>query len=765
MADPGEANTILKILSGTQSGAEVSLAKGEYLIGSGPDDDIQIIDVSLRPGHAKLRVSPGKIEISAAAGSLKTANGISLDANSGWQEIEPLDTITAGTTRFALGPPTAHWESVTEAEVPAGQERPAPARKKPAPVPPGIAEWLPRGRQLAIPIAALVLLVGFAAWQLSSARIAQFPFGRSNNQSEVELLREALAQLPFAQNVTVRQDVDYSIFVSGYVDAPVERRAVIATVERTGIPARVRVSVLQSIRNEVESLIKSENVSVTATVTPKGEVILDGVILDQAAEAKFVELVKDRLIGVSKIESRIKTAKSLLADVERLAQVSQVSSWILLRNDRDLLEVTGAIPAEKIDAWLGFLQAYAKRYAKDIGLRSFVQLQGVGLGGPAGRGGRPFVIGGRSGPQDGSDIELDVERLQQGMYGSSDVLVGGTPHSIPADVPMNPPPPPAPRNPGPTSSIAPGTSNIPPSLGRVATPASAPAPSAVTDRPDGGTNTPGGTLNRPSQETVPAPSPNNAQAESSANTQARGPGNTSDDNPIHNDRRSAANDLVIQARELLEQWRDNKLGSDANARAFKLALDALASGGPIGVPDGSNLADRYLPLLAVRPTGGSDACWDDSQLTPATIPAVLFWLDLLSVSDAVSLTFFDMEKQALLLEAALNPRRVAKCATKIASDGKKPRINSLYLAEVSRNPEFVRFLSRDLKPFSLDITGASVGPNGRFVQIRSGRKYIEGAAPDRASRLAIVGELGVAIQLKDGMSTIVFGPEINWLAD
>jgi len=54
-------NTILKILSGTQAGAEVSLVKGEYLIGSGSDDDIQIIDVSLKPGHAKIRVAAGKI--------------------------------------------------------------------------------------------------------------------------------------------------------------------------------------------------------------------------------------------------------------------------------------------------------------------------------------------------------------------------------------------------------------------------------------------------------------------------------------------------------------------------------------------------------------------------------------------------------------------------------------------------------------------------------------------------------------------------------
>src|SRR5262249_24606756 len=152
---------ILKILSGVQSGVEVSLASGQYSLGSGNDDDIQIIDVSLKAGHLKLRISPGKVEISAASGSLRTVNGIVLDADSDFQELEPLDVITAGTTRFALGPPTALWASITEidkAEQPA-----APARKrKPKPVAAGPAvPWLQRGRKLAIPIAALVLLAIF----------------------------------------------------------------------------------------------------------------------------------------------------------------------------------------------------------------------------------------------------------------------------------------------------------------------------------------------------------------------------------------------------------------------------------------------------------------------------------------------------------------------------------------------------------------------------------------------------------------------------
>ena len=38
---------------------KVALRDGVYALGSGSDDDIQLIDVSLRPGHARLRLAGG----------------------------------------------------------------------------------------------------------------------------------------------------------------------------------------------------------------------------------------------------------------------------------------------------------------------------------------------------------------------------------------------------------------------------------------------------------------------------------------------------------------------------------------------------------------------------------------------------------------------------------------------------------------------------------------------------------------------------------
>lgn len=749
----GASNTILKILSGVQSGVEVSLANGQYSLGSGNEDDIQIIDVSLKAGHLKLRISQGKIEIAGASGSLKSNNGVVLDNDTDFHEIEPLDVITAGTTRFALGPPTALWSSITNID--GGEPAAPPARKRSRLA--AIAEtgWLQRARKLAIPIAAVVILVVFATWQLSSTRM-NIGFNRGSGPSELEQTTAAVGQFPFARNVDVKQEVDGTIYATGYVESPVERRAVAGAIEKTGIPVRVRILVLQSLRNEVENLAKSENMNVTSTLSPKGELTLEGVVLSEDAANKFVDLVRDRILGLARVESRLKTSKSLLAEVEKLAQVSQIHQWVLLRDAHDVIEASGAIPIEKIDAWAGFLQSYAKRFAKDIGLRSYVQLQTVQMTAAATPGSRDqaVVIGGQK--TDSNDITLDVERLKVGAYAPKDVLVGA-PQLADQAQPNSPV----------TAARLLETDNIGPLLvkddARMERPAVTMA-SATTETT---------TATIPTRDVKPVSAQNVSEGAAKppeAGGGSTGAGSSASQANSGSPLRSGG-DLTSRARQLLEDWRENGLRHNSRDEAFRLALERLQKGGQPGAAadserDRQQFVEQYLPLLNVRRTvdAGGPPCWEDAHLTQANLPAAVFWLDLLSVSDKLSLSTLDQDTQALLLEAALNPKRVTQCAQKIPG-GAATSAKSLYLTEITRNPEFVRFITRDLQPFALDITGASIGQQERFIQIRSGRKLQEGAAPSRASRLAAVGELGVAIQVKNGLSTVVFGQEMTWLAE
>ncbi|MFT0891977.1 FHA domain-containing protein [Pseudochelatococcus sp. G4_1912] len=406
--------TILKILSGVQSGVEVSLSPGLYTLGSGGDDDIQIIDVSLAPGHLQLRVGAGAIQVKAAAGSVRTGNGIALDPDSEWHEVEPLDILTAGTTRLALGPSTAAWTSVTDIDdekAPAEKEEAAPERQT-------LSDILARIdlRKQALPLLALVMVLGLAIWYLASDGA-----GRSDNAgitpANVAEVRAALVPLPFARNIEVRQEVDGTIYATGYVDSTVERRAVAGAIEETGVPVHLRVWVLQSMRQEIEGLIAAQKRNVTFDISRTGVVTLNGLIPDDAQAAQFISTIREGVLGVTSVESNLRTPTSLLADVEKLAQSSRIKPWVLFRFDQGVIEATGALPADEVDSWSGFLQVYARRFAPDVGLRSFVQLQDINVP-PS----HAITIGAAA--QNTGDVEVDVSRIQQGNFTSEDVLIG-----------------------------------------------------------------------------------------------------------------------------------------------------------------------------------------------------------------------------------------------------------------------------------------------------------------------------------------------------
>lgn len=683
MAEAASDTVILKILTGMQAGVEVALGPGEYGLGTGPEDDIQLIDVSIRPGHARLRVSGGavpggRIALAGAAGALRTAAGLRIEPGSGFHEIEPLDVVTAGTTRFALGHPTSQWATVLEdADAPPPSRQAAPLGGE-------------RLRLLAVPLGALALLLAFAAWLVLGGGLTRIAGRMEGTRDDLALTRAALDQFPFGRTVAARQEVDGAVYVTGYVDTPVERRALVGALEKAGVPARTRLWVLQTIRAEVESLIAAQKLPVGFRLSEGGALTLDGLILSEARANRFVELVKDRVVGLAEVQSRIRTAQTLLGEVERLAQAAQVQPYVLLRVADDLIEATGAIPAEKLDAFVGFLQSYARRFAREIPLRSFVQLQG------AGGSERAILVGGTA---TGSDVALDPDQLAQGGYRPGDIVPGAG--------------------------------------GRVA---GARATTVVADA--------GGEGALAARRDAPARAqPDTPPARSGA---AADPDRDED---------RVGDRVGDRTRDLLRRWREGRLGNDPKARALKEALDALRATDP-AAGRGATPPGWYLPVLADAPEAEGAPCWAETRLRPRDAVAALFWLDLLSTSEAVSLTDQERGLQPVLLEVALNPVRAAACARR-TPEGERAAAHSVYLREIGRNPAFLRFITRDLAPFGLDLTGVSLVP-ARYVLTRGGRRLHEGAAPDQTSRVAAIGELGVAVQTKAGLSAVVFEPDLSW---
>jgi hypothetical protein len=668
---------VLKILNGVQTGAEVSLTPGEYTIGSGSEDDIQFMDLSLKPGQARLRIAPGKIEIAGGSGGIAIGDVLRIAAGSEWYDVEPLDIITAGMIRFVLGPPNANWTTLIKDDGAPKQEPPKsrsgyfgayfgaslPSMLRPA----------GKFGQLVLPAVILLAVIVIGAWY--------FPFGtrerpeRQVAQADAEkIARQALDQFPFGRQVTLKREVDGTIYATGFVKDGFERRALVAAIEKTGAQVYPRIGVLEALRNELDGLIKSEKLPVTYTLSPTGELVLEGLILDEAAAQRFVDRIRGAIAGLNLVESRIRTAKSLLDEVQKVARSAQIEQYVLLRLDGELIEANGILPIDKIDSWVGFLTSYSRRFSKEIALRSFVQLQKAD-GSLVGAPGQPVMIG----AQGEGDKTLDRDRLLQGRYKINDLFASSSPL--------------------------------------------APQPVAATVAP-----------------------PRFTFAAQSELLQSR--------------ERTDVVRLAQRANELVLAWRSNPADGQL-ARDFEfLVKQRAALQNANGSMEGA--ADKYMPLLATDLSRDSaNACRPGSRLTVENLPTAIFWLDLLSISSSYSLVTFALEDQGFLLEAALDPKLAANC---LARAGGAVKTASLYLTEAPRNPDFIRYLLRDFRSYSLDISGANI-TGQRYVQTRTGEKMREGAAPDGASRLAMVGELGSIIQQKDAYFSVIYPQQLNWLSE
>lgn len=896
---------VLKILGGVQAGAEVSLPAGEYSLGSGLEDDIQFIDVSMKPGHARLRVALTKIEIRSGTGTLRTANGVQTGADDdAWQEVQPLDVVTTGTTRFALGPPTAQWSTITED--PASAPTESSAKKRPAEA--AARGLLARARPLAVPIALLgiVLLaaISFLAFGQSGGALT----GEKQRLSAIAATRAALDRFPFGRSIVVKQDVDGVIFAKGYVESDVERRAIVGAIGKTGIPVRLRLGVLQVLRSELAGLIKAEKVDVHYQISPQGNLTLDGTILEQKDVNRFLDEVRENVLGLNKVTSKITTAKALLIKIEKLAELSQIKDSVVFRLDQHAIDANGVISVNKIDQWVGFLQAYSKRFSKAIGLRSYVQLQydpssAVVEPAPT-KTSKPILLG--AGSPSGLGGGLDIGRLKSGNFKLSDVFAGvappgGSSVALFARQPVGAisaaaPPSPSRSKPGdplPPQRMVLAPNEAPheapaPLLGPIAvrsktwrvvhantSPISAakgaadprpsaamppvdpppvavktaarPATSAKENKPEAlmqiamaGSALPSG-LEPPTGNDAKASE--NEKEKTAAPILAGGPTHTSGqaaakpaghsasatpDKPKENatvktapavaagdppgdSGRSVAKptepiltsasppskpkplrlllvkphdvgDMTAQAVALMTRWTGGELksansgveGLPAKSAGLESALDTLANESlglttsPHDLSEAAKelFARKYLPLFALSRRSDIDSvreCRAGSRLSLDNLPAALFWLDVMSTTNAVTLADFDLDAQGFILEAALNPDLVAKCLKRTpATAALIP--SSIYLAEAGRNPQFVRFVTSSLQTFPMDVTGASLsGP--RFVQLRDGKKLREGAAPDAASRIDSVGELGVSVLLADGFGAVIYGPNINWMSD
>ena len=338
----------------------------------------------MQPIHWQIRLRDGKIEIKTAGGELATASGLTVAKDDdNWHEIAQMDAVSAGMSKFVIGGTGANWATMTPAPTA------APKRNVSASAAFAAIKALPRrvtyGVGGAVSLLALIAVLG------TSGGDAMPRDGAQTTAEAVASLRQSIAAMPFARQVTVVERADGTLSIDGFVEDSVERRAIQNEVDASALPATLRVYVRENLRAEIEGTIESLSIPASFTLDDAGNVTLTGTVLDPAAADRLVESVETGVFGLASLRNEIRTADQILSELRDLADRAGLANLVIFRLDGLLVEATGIVPRDKMDNWVGLIGVYSSRFANDIPLRSFVTLDQ-----PAATGTAPIIIG--SGP-------------------------------------------------------------------------------------------------------------------------------------------------------------------------------------------------------------------------------------------------------------------------------------------------------------------------------------------------------------------------------
>lgn len=413
-------DSIFKVLSGNQLGAEVFLADGTYSFGSGAEADIQLDDVALQAIHGYIRLRDGKVELRAAQGDVVTASGLSISrGDEVWREIAQMDAVSAGLSKFVIAGQNANWSSL-------GPPAPtAPARKAATKSLSELVASMPRqalyGASSVLAIVVLAVVVGGFGGDAAQRSAAEI------DAEALAGLRQAVAAMPFAGDVRLTERADGTIAIEGYVEEQVERRAIQNALDASGLPATLRVFVRENLRADVQGTIDSLQVPASFALDGGGNLVLSGTVLDPVAADRLVESIETGVFGLASVRSEIRTADAILDDLKTIAADAGLADLVIFRLDGLVVEATGIVPRDKMDNWVGLIGVYSRRFAREIPLRSFVTLDQ-----PAELDTAPVIIG--TGPVADAETGRVVapETLAEPNEVDAQSLFAGQPAAVPA---------------------------------------------------------------------------------------------------------------------------------------------------------------------------------------------------------------------------------------------------------------------------------------------------------------------------------------------
>lgn len=367
--------TRVEVLGGLHSGAAVTLAEGELIVGSDPACQMVLLDAEVAARAATLRCEGGVVRIRALDAAVSLESGV-LSPEDGEQAL-------ARGERFSVGPVALRVDPAATASEGGESELVRGASSSAMAIAARLTERMPsldRVRQIGglgdmsqpVRIAgqAALVFVGLAASLVWAGSL--LPSGPANASDTPDIEAEALRLMAWSEQTGGAELVvhasDSTLVVRGVFADEGQRQVFDSLVDELEHPVRGNVQLADAVAERAELLLGQLGVT-EPSVEPLGGgryAVRGYPGSDRDWDSRRAALLRDLTPIRSLEESGVLTLERLVASLREDVASAGLEDEILVRSEQGAITATGMLPGPGVRAWQGIAAAFERRHGRHV---------------------------------------------------------------------------------------------------------------------------------------------------------------------------------------------------------------------------------------------------------------------------------------------------------------------------------------------------------------------------------------------------------------
>lgn len=375
------ADLVLRVLAGPNAGAEVRLAPGDWLVGTGAEADILLAEPALAPAHLRLSVAEAGVQATALAPGVGV-QGRPLEPG-GAVPIEDRTPIQIGGTVLAFGPAGTGWslrEAPAEAgapetssgEAPTAPKADLPLGKAAPPQAEAAAEAKPRRRWLGAAILALTAIGLGTAGGLALLHVLQPPPPPELRSDPAEAQRRVMghlraSNLQEAVEVTRRGE---EVQMRGILRDEEQLRAAQAAQRQGGSLVEARLLTEAQLLEQARIVLRALGLDIRVEQPRPGHLVLSGFAPDQPRADDALRRVRSDVPLVRSVEDAMVTPERARTFLDRRLQEGGLAGLLAVAQQGNAFTVSGTLGPAGAARWQEAEAEFRERFAPALRLEA-----------------------------------------------------------------------------------------------------------------------------------------------------------------------------------------------------------------------------------------------------------------------------------------------------------------------------------------------------------------------------------------------------------